>query len=370
MRPTPSLSGVPAAAEGRPLIEVENLRTWFPVREGLLTTLIGGGERRHVKAVDGVSFSLRPGEVLGVAGESGCGKSTMGTTLAHLTTPSAGTIRFEGRDMSQLRGRAQMKAFRRNVQIVFQNPFESLNPSFTIRDSVREPVSIHFPGDRALQAEKVLLAMRRAGLTPPETFLDRFPHQLSGGQLQRVAIARAIAVEPKLLIADEPVSMLDVSIRAGILNLFRGFARELGMSIVYISHDLSTMKHICDRVAVMYLGRIVEIGATEEVLRRPQHPYTRALIAAVPLMGGKARKRMHLEGAPPNPIDVPAGCRFHPRCPQAFEGCDREDPAAAPGSGGRLVACRLPQADIHTQEECYDPHHISVARSPAARPAG
>jgi peptide/nickel transport system ATP-binding protein len=319
-----------------PVIEIRDLRKWYPLRRGFLASLVER-EQRHLKAVDGVSFALRPGEVLGLAGESGCGKSTTGMTVLQLHAPSAGEILFQGKDAVGLSG-AEMKAFRRQAQIVFQNPYESLNPRFTVAQSVREPISIHFSGD---QRDRLVQSLERAGLTPVENYLDRYPHQLSGGQLQRIAIARAIAVEPSFLVADEPVSMLDVSIRAGILNLLRFFADALQMAILYISHDLSTMRHVCTQVAIMYLGRIVEIGPANDVLRDPQHPYSRALMAAVPVMGGRKRQRIHLSGAVPNPIDLPKGCRFHPRCPQATDICREQDPPLKPIGQGREAACHL-----------------------------
>jgi len=319
-----------------PVIEVRDLRKWYPIRRGFLASL-AERERRHLKAVDGVSFTLLPGEVLGVAGESGCGKSTTGMTTLQLHEPSSGEIRFRGKSVIGLSG-TEMKAFRRQAQIVFQNPYESLNPRFTVERSVQEPIGIHFDGD---QRDRLIQAMERAGLTPVENYLDRYPHQLSGGQLQRISIARAIAVEPSFLVADEPVSMLDVSIRAGILNLLHFFAETLQMAILYISHDLSTMRHICSQVAIMYLGRIVEIGPANEVLRDPQHPYAQALMAAVPVMGGRKRDRVQLVGAVPNPMQLPSGCRFHPRCPHATDICREQDPALRELAPGRLAACHL-----------------------------
>ncbi|HEY0570632.1 MAG TPA: ABC transporter ATP-binding protein [Enterovirga sp.] len=323
-----------------PAIEVHELRKWYPVRQGLLASL-AGREQRYLKAVDGVSFAIREGEVLGLAGESGCGKSTTGMTLLRLHQPSGGEIRFAGHDLAPKQGAAGLRAFRKHAQIVFQNPYESLNPRFTVAQSVAEPVGIHFPGPAQQRRARVVRALERAGLTPAETFLDRYPHQLSGGQMQRVAIARAISVEPRFLVADEPVSMLDVSIRAGILNLLRHFARDLGMSILYISHDLSTMRHICDEVAIMYLGRIVEKGPTEAILDDPRHPYAQALMAAAPVMGARKRTRVRLGGSPPNAMNVPSGCRFHPRCPRRMPVCEREDPQLRATSPARSVACHL-----------------------------
>jgi peptide/nickel transport system ATP-binding protein len=240
------------------VIEARDLRKWYPVRDGLLASL---RERRFVKAVDGVSLSIAPAEVLGLAGESGSGKSTTGMTLLKLHPPTGGEIRFQGLGLLANESRRRRLAFRRQAQIVFQNPYESLNPRYTVAQSVNEPPSIHFPGERDKQRTMLLRAMEQVGLMPAASYLDRYPHQLSGGQLQRVAIARAISVEPKFLVADEPVSMLDVSIRAGILNLLRHFATEMRMATLYISHDLSTMRHICSTIAVMYLGRIIESGA-------------------------------------------------------------------------------------------------------------
>lgn len=312
------------------------------MRQGLLPALLGR-PAPVVRAVDGVSFRIAPGEVLGLAGESGCGKSTTGMAVLDLVAPSAGRIRLAGRDVALRRDRAARLAFRRDVQIVFQNPFEALNPRFTVLDAVLEPIAVHFAGEtRAARVARARHALERAGLAPADVYAARYPHELSGGQLQRVAIARAIGVEPRVLVADEPVSMLDVSIRAGILALFRGFAREMGMGILYISHDLSTMRYLCRTVAVMYLGRIVEYGPAEAVLQRPEHPYARALMAAVPARGRRAgRQHVPLGGQVPNAMAIPAGCRFHPRCPQVMPRCRVEDPPVAQLADGRQVACHL-----------------------------
>lgn len=325
-----------------PVIQAQNLRKWYPAGRQSLAALFRGQPQRFVKAIDGVSLSVAAGEVLGLVGESGSGKSTTGMTLLKLHAASGGEIRFQGLGSLTNQDRASRLAFRRQAQIVFQNPYEALNPRYTVAQSVREPLEIHFPGDRSLQQEMLLRAVRRAGLAPAEDYLDRYPHQLSGGQLQRVAIARAISVEPRFLVADEPVSMLDVSIRAGILNLLRHFATELRMAILYISHDLSTMRHVCSRIAVMYLGRIVEVGPAEQVLDRPRHPYTQALVAAVPVMGaGRSRQRVPLTGALPNAASLPSGCRFHPRCPNAVDACQQIDPALQPVATGHDVACHM-----------------------------
>lgn len=337
----------PDAGDAPPVIEVAGLRTWYPMRQGFVDTVLGRPPRQ-LKAVDGVSFALRAGEVLGVAGESGCGKSTTGMTVVRLHRPTAGTVRFEGRTLGADLDAAALRAFRRRAQIVFQNPYESLNPRFTVADSVLEPLRIHFPGDPVRQRRLLAQAMERAGLLPIAQYAHRYPHQLSGGQLQRVAIARAIAVEPVFLVADEPVSMLDVSIRAGILNLFRHFSTAMRMAILYISHDLSTMRHVCTHVAIMYLGRIVETGPATAVLDAPRHPYAQALMAAVPVMGARRRERFELAGAVPNPADPPSGCRFHPRCPRAIDTCRRVEPELLDDGTGRAVACHrvaAPQPD-------------------------
>jgi oligopeptide/dipeptide ABC transporter ATP-binding protein len=325
-----------------PVIEARDLRKWYPVRRGPLAALFDGAPPRQLKAVDGVSFAIAAGEVLGLVGESGSGKSTTGMTLLKLHEPTSGEIRFHGLGLLDGEDRRTRLAFRRQAQIVFQNPYEALNPRYTVAQSVREPIAIHFPGNREAQREKLVRAMVRAGLTPVETYLDRYPHQLSGGQLQRIAIARAISVEPRFLVADEPVSMLDVSIRAGILNLLRYFATELEMAVLYISHDLSTMRHVCSTVAVMYLGRIIEMGPADQVLDQPHHPYAQALVAAVPVMGGRSvRNRTPLTGAVPNPSDLPTGCRFHPRCPKAMARCRESEPALKLVASGHQVACHL-----------------------------
>jgi len=327
------------------VIEVRDLRKWFPLRKGFLSGVFGKGDVRYLKAVDGVSFAIRPGEVLGLAGESGCGKTTTGMTVLKLYEPSSGEILFHNQDVSSIRERDDLVDFRKKAQIVFQNPYESLDPRFTVFQSVEEPTRLTYPADPEKRTRAVVTAVERAGLVPARDYLDRYPHELSGGQLQRVAIARAISIEPSFLVADEPVSMLDVSIRAGILNLLKYFSTDLNMGIVYISHDLSTMKHICTSIAIMYLGRIVEMGTSAQVLTRPRHLYAQALVSAIPVMGGHGeRKRVLLEGALPNPMDVPPGCRFHPRCPEEREICREQEPELVTLEDGHKVACHLVQA--------------------------
>ena len=327
------------------VIEVRDLRKWFPLRKGFLSGVFGKGDVRYLKAVDGVSFAIRPGEVLGLAGESGCGKTTTGMTVLKLYEPSSGEILFHNQDVSSMRERDDLVDFRKKAQIVFQNPYESLDPRFTVFQSVEEPTRLTYPADPEKRTRAVVTAVERAGLVPARDYLDRYPHELSGGQLQRVAIARAISIEPSFLVADEPVSMLDVSIRAGILNLLKYFSTDLNMGIVYISHDLSTMKHICTSIAIMYLGRIVEMGTSAQVLTRPRHLYAQALVSAIPVMGGHGeRKRVLLEGALPNPMDVPPGCRFHPRCPEEREICREQEPELVTLEDGHKVACHLVQA--------------------------
>ena len=328
------------SASSDSLIQVRDLKKWFPVSQGLLATIFSRKDSPQLKAVDGMSFTVRPGEVLGLAGESGCGKTTTGMTVLKLYESTAGDIFFLNQNITEFKGRKSLEDFRKRAQIVFQNPYESLNPRFTVFQSVDELVRNHYPGSSSDQYDQVVLALQRAGLIPPELFLDRYPHELSGGQLQRVAIARAISVEPKFLVADEPVSMLDVSVRAGILNLLKFFSRELNMGILYISHDLSTMRYICDSIGIMYLGKIVEMAPTEQLLNDPKHPYTKALVAAIPLLqSGKRRERILLEGAVPNPINLPEGCRFNPRCPSKDTVCSEQEPSLLDLDGGISVAC-------------------------------
>ncbi len=321
-----------------PVLQVRHLRKLFPVRRaGFWPTA-----DKYVHAVDDVSFDLGHGEVLALVGESGCGKSTLALTLMGLEIPTDGTIAFDGQDVTSLKGTA-VKAMRRHIQMVFQDPYESLNPLMTIRDLVAEPLVVHgLVQDTAQRAGRVVQALEDVGLTPPDTFLTRFPHELSGGQRQRVVIAGALVLEPTILLADEPVSMLDVSIRAEILSLLANLRAARGISILFITHDLSTAAYFADRVAVMYLGRIVEIGPTRDVLSSPAHPYTQALLSVIPVPNPRQRRqRMILQGDPPNPIDLPSGCRFHPRCPLAQTSCREQDPMQRQVGSGHQAACLL-----------------------------
>ena len=318
-------------------LEVRGLSKWYPGRARL-----SGPDLQPLRAVDGVSLTIARGEILGLVGESGSGKSTTGALLLGLERPTAGEIRFAGLGRIDPDDRRMRLAFTRAAQLVFQNPYEAFNPRRRIATSILEPIEIHFPRDRAMQQRLLIQAMERAGLAPWRNFADRLPHELSGGQLQRAAIARAISVGPKLLVADEPVAMLDVSIRASVLNLFRRFADELGMSILYITHDLSTMRHLCSRIAVMYRGRIIEMGSTAEVLDSPAHPYSRALAASVPLLAPRGtRKRLQRVSAAQAVLRPESGCAFRPRCPLASGECESAAPHLRIGPGGRAVACHL-----------------------------
>ena len=320
------------------ILQVRHLRTLFPVKKAGFWRVLD----KYVHAVDDVSFELRRGEVLALVGESGCGKSTLALSLMGLEIPTSGSIIFEDEDVTHL-GVPATKALRRRMQMVFQDPYESLNPLMTVGELVAEPLLVHrLAKNGEERASRVRQALEDAGLKPAETFVHRYPHELSGGQRQRVVIAGALVLEPAILLADEPVSMLDVSIRAEILNLLAELRAGRGISILFITHDLSTAAYFADRVAVMYLGRIVEIGPTREVLARPAHPYTKALLSVIPVPNPRQRReRLILQGDPPNPIDLPSGCRFNPRCPLAQAMCQEQDPPLREVGAGHEAACLL-----------------------------
>jgi len=337
-----ALEGVPVSggsgSGGGELLRIEGLKVHFPVRSVVLKRTTG-----HVRAVDGVDLSIAEGETLGVVGESGCGKSTLGRAILRLVEPTAGRIFFEGRELTGL-SQAALRPFRGRMQIVLQDPFSSLNPRMTVRSIIAEPLNVHEVGDRSSRQTRVDELLELVGLDLEHG--DRFPHEFSGGQRQRIGIARALALDPKLLVLDEPVSALDVSIQAQIINLLDRLQRELGLAYLFIAHDLSVVRHICDRVAVMYLGKVVETGTQEQVYERPVHPYTQALLSAVPVPDPAqrgTRTRIVLTGDVPSPQDPPSGCRFRTRCHRAEDRCALEVPELIVRDiGDHEAACHFP----------------------------
>ena len=319
-----------------PLLEVKNIKKWFPAKKSPFSR-----EKVYIKAVDGVSFTLNEGETLGVVGESGCGKSTMGRTVLRLIEPTEGQVLFEGKDYTALKD-AELRKSRTDLQIIFQDPYASLDPRMTIGDIIAEPLDIQLKLPAKERMERVLKTMERVGLNT--RYVNRYPHEFSGGQRQRIGIARAIVLEPKLMVCDEPVSALDVSIQAQVLNLLMDLQKEMRMAYIFISHDLSVIKHISDRVAVMYLGHVVEIAEKADLYNHPIHPYTVALLSAIPVPDRKHKKeKIVLEGDLPSPANPPSGCIFHTRCYKAKDICKTQVPELKDCGNGHCCACHFPE---------------------------
>ncbi len=315
------------------ILKAVNIKKYFPIKKGLLLKTVG-----QVKAVDDVTLEVRQGETLGLVGESGCGKSTFGRTLIRLYEPTAGQIEFEGKDFLKVSGRS-LRNLRKDIQMIFQDPYASLDPRMTVGQIIQQPFDIHGVGKSNEREKRVKELLELVGLKA--SHINRYPHEFSGGQRQRICIARAIALNPKVIICDEPVSALDVSIQAQILNLLKDLQEKLGLTYVFISHDLSVIEYFCDRVAVMYLGKIVELGTRDEMFADPKHPYTQALLSAIPRVGeGKKAMKKSLSGEVPSPINPPSGCTFHPRCPQAMDICSKQIPKLE-GKNTQSVACHL-----------------------------
>ncbi len=316
------------------LLQVTNLKKYYPVRRGVF-----GRSTQSVKAVDGVSFEIRVGETLGLVGESGCGKTTTGRCVLRLIEPDSGEVRFDGRDFLSLQGK-ELRAMRRHMQMIFQDPYGSLNPRMSVSTILEEPLIIHRTGRKKERLERVAELLRIVGLEPAA--MRRYPHEFSGGQRQRIGIARALALNPRLIIADEPVSSLDVSVQAQIINLLKELQEKLQLTFLFIAHDLSIVQYFCDRIGVLYLGKMVELSPGMDLFREPLHPYTRVLLASVPVPDPAARKKREaLKGEVPTPVDPPSGCRFHPRCPIAIDRCKTEEPSLREFRPGHWAACHL-----------------------------
>jgi oligopeptide/dipeptide ABC transporter ATP-binding protein len=317
------------------LLEVEGLKKYFPIKGGIL----GNKVIKQVKAVDDVSFKVYKGETVGIVGESGCGKSTTGRSIIRLIEPTEGKVLFEGKDISQM-SKQELRLMRKDFQIVFQDPFASLDPKMKVGQILEEPMKNYRMYDAKTRKKKVEELMKRVGLSP--SYIDRYPHEFSGGQKQRIGIARALSLEPKLIIADEPVSALDVSVQSQVLNLMRELQQQFQLTYLFIAHDLSVVKHLCNRIGVMYLGRMVELAPKKELYENPLHPYTQALLSAVPIPNPKMKKeRIVLQGDVPSPADPPQGCAFHPRCSACMDICKTERPEFKEVKDGRYVACHL-----------------------------
>ncbi len=315
------------------LLEVRNLRKYYEVTTGLLSKRAG-----YIKAVDGVSFNIAEREILGMVGESGCGKSTLGRTILRLEEPTAGEILYKGTDISKL-DKAKLRELRKEVQIILQDPDASLDPRMTVGDSICEPLIVHNVGNEKERTQRIAALMEQVGLEARQA--DQYPHEFSGGQKQRIGIARALAINPKLIVADEPVSALDVSIQAQILNLMMDIQEKFGLAYLFIAHDLSVIRHMAHRVAVMYLGKIVELTSKQELFENPLHPYTEALLSAAPSFKSKHKKRIPLQGDVPSPLNPPLGCHFHPRCHRVMPICSQQEPNLVEISPGHLTSCHL-----------------------------